>query len=97
MCRGGVRRVVIVRRQASRDPRSRRVASTPDKRGQITTSTCAKNVIIREWDDGASKNHVKRTWCRVANHVGRVCLGEAVSVGVLFTGREGSNMTGRSD
>ena len=46
MCAVGVRRVVIVRRQASRDPRSRRVALTPDKRGQITASTCAKNVIV---------------------------------------------------
>ena len=32
--------------------------------------------IIREWDDGASKNHVKRTWCRVANHVARLVFGE---------------------
>ena len=43
--------------------------------------------IIREWDDGASKNHVKRTWCRVANHVARLWWGEALSVGVFGIGR----------
>ena len=59
--------------------------------GLFTMNLTEKTSIIREWDDGASKNHVKRTWCRVANHVARLVFGEGA---LLFTGRvcQGSNI-----